>query len=119
MWSLWACETITASSARGSNENWRFGLFGIDPIGIEQPAIEQDALGTDLQEMGAARDLPGRAVERDSQPSTLPTNPRSEDPEPGQIGCLIAVVSTRPRTGPLRMQITPGGGAWHGNTSFA
>ena len=28
MWSLWACETITASSSRGSNANWRFGLSG-------------------------------------------------------------------------------------------
>ena len=28
MWSLWACETITASSARGSNGNWRLGLLG-------------------------------------------------------------------------------------------
>ena len=28
MWSLWACETITASSSRGSNANWRLGLSG-------------------------------------------------------------------------------------------
>ena len=79
MWSLWACETITASSARGSNENWRFGLFGIDPIGVKQPAVEQDARRADLQQMGAARDLPGRAVERDSQPSHLPTIDRKTD----------------------------------------
>ena len=49
------------------------GALGIDSFRIKQPAIEQDPLGTDLQQVGAARDLSGRAVKRDSQPSSLPT----------------------------------------------
>ena len=72
MWSLWACETITASRSRGSNVNWRFGLFGVDPIGVEQPAVEQEPVPADLQQVGAARHLPGRAMERDAQPIILP-----------------------------------------------
>ena len=70
MWSLWACETITASSSRGSNVKLAVRALGIDPVGVEQPAIEQDSLRTDLQQVGAARDLPGRAMERDSQPTS-------------------------------------------------
>ena len=49
------------------------GAVGINPIGIKQPAVEQDPPGIDLQQMGAARDLSGRAMERDSQPKYLPT----------------------------------------------
>ena len=77
MWSLWACETITASSVAGVERELAVGAVGIDPIRVKQPAVEQDPLGTDLQQMGAARDLPGRAVERDSQPSYLPTIDRA------------------------------------------
>ena len=46
---------------------------GIDPIGVKQPAVEQKSRRANLQKMGTARDLPGRAMERDSQPSHLPT----------------------------------------------
>ena len=72
MWSLWAWETITASSA-GVERELAVGAVGIDPIRVKQPAVEQKSCRANLQEMGAARDLPGRAVERDSQPSYLPT----------------------------------------------
>ena len=82
MWSLWACETITASRSRGSNVNWRFGLSGSIRFGVEQPAIEQDPVRSDLQQVGAARDLPGRAVERDSQTTILPPRPPIADARP-------------------------------------
>ena len=45
---------------------------GIDSIRVKQPTIEQNPRRANLQKMGTARDLPGRAVERDSQPSCLP-----------------------------------------------
>ena len=45
------------------------GAVGVDSVGIEQAAIEQETVGTDLQKMGAAGNLPGGAVERDSQPT--------------------------------------------------
>ena len=90
MWSLWACETITASSARGSKRELAVGAVGIDSIGIKQPAVEQDPRGIDLQQMSAARDLPGRAMERDSQPSYLPTI----DPQPA-----AAAARSLPRAG--------------------
>ena len=45
------------------------GAVGINPIGIKQPTVEQDPLGIDLQQVSAARDLAGRAMERDSQPT--------------------------------------------------
>jgi hypothetical protein len=50
---------------------------GIHPLGIKQPAVEQKPLGADLYQMSAARDLAGRAVERDSQPKYLPTIDRA------------------------------------------
>ena len=49
------------------------GAVGINPVGIKQPTVEQDPLGIDLQQVSAARDRPGRAMERDSQPNYLPT----------------------------------------------
>ena len=72
MWSLCACETMTASSA-GVKRELTVGAVGIDSVGIEQPAVEQDPPGIDLQQVSAARDRSGRAVERDSQPNNLPT----------------------------------------------
>ena len=50
---------------------------GIDAIRVKQPTIEQNPPRIDLQKMGTARDLPGRAVERDSQPGYLPTIDRA------------------------------------------
>ena len=35
------------------------GAVGINSVGIEQSAVEQDPLGIDLQQMSAARDLIG------------------------------------------------------------
>ena len=58
------------------------GAVGIDPVGIEQPAIKQDPPGIDLQQMGAARDFLGRAVKRDSQPNYLPTIDRAPAARP-------------------------------------
>ena len=63
------------------------GAVGIDPIGVKQPAVEQNPPGADLQQMSAARDLPGRAVERDSQPSYLPTIDRAPAQRPRQAPC--------------------------------
>ena len=46
---------------------------------------------TDLQQMGAARDLPGRAVERDSQPTILlqerPTVASTPRDAPSHVPC--------------------------------
>src|SRR3954453_21829755 len=42
---------------------------GVDSLGIEKTAIEQKGVGTNFQKMGAAGNLPGGAVERDSQPT--------------------------------------------------
>ena len=58
------------------------GAVGINSVRIEQPAVEQDSPGIDLQQMGAARDLSGRAVERDSQPNYLPTIDRAPAAHP-------------------------------------
>ena len=44
MWSLWACETITASSARGSNESWRLGLLGSIRSESNNPQSSRDRL---------------------------------------------------------------------------
>ena len=106
MWSLWACETITASSARGSNESWRLGLLGVDPLGVEEAAVEQDPVGTDLQQMGAAGDLPGRAVERDSQPTPSRRARRPRDPQPGRIAACSPSSGLVP--GPARCDSGPG-----------
>ena len=77
MWSLWACETITASSSRGSNANWRLGLLGSIRSESNNPQSSKIRLEPISSKMGAARDLTGRAVERDSQPSSLPTIDRA------------------------------------------
>ena len=45
------------------------GAAGVDPLGIEEAAIEQQPVRADLQQMGATGDLPGRSMERDSQPT--------------------------------------------------
>ena len=47
------------------------GAQWVDPIGVEQSAIEQNLVRADFQEVGAARDLPCGAMERNSQPSIL------------------------------------------------
>ena len=46
---------------------------GINSVRIKKPAVKQDPLGIDLQQVSASRDRPGRAMERDSQPNYLPT----------------------------------------------
>ncbi len=46
---------------------------GVHAIRIEKPTVEQDFMLADLQEVGAARDLPRGAVERDSQTTILPS----------------------------------------------
>ena len=65
------------------------GAVRVDAIGIEQTAVKQQAIGTNLQKMGASGDLPGRAVERDSQPTP---SRRADDHEiryrVGSPGCL-------------------------------
>ena len=73
MWSLWACETMTASSARGSNGNWRLGLLGSIRSESNNPQSSKIRLESISNKMSAARDRPGRAMERDSQPNYLPT----------------------------------------------
>ena len=85
------------------------GAVGVDPVGVKQPAVEQDPVAADLQQVGAARDLAGRAVERDSQTIVLPLRatdpaagtanagggrppdpPREDTPGPGPtIGCRV------------------------------
>ena len=65
------------------------GAVGIDSVGIEQPAVEQDPLGIDLQQMSAARDRSGRAVERDSQPNYLPTIDRAPAMRQRHAACAM------------------------------
>ena len=82
---------MTAVEGSGVERKLAIWAVGVDPIGIEQAAIEQKAVGANLQKMGAAGNLPGRAMERDSQPTP---SRRSRDwhyPNPGQIGCVLAV----------------------------
>ena len=76
MWSLWACETTTASSERGSKGNWRLGLLGSTRSESNNPQSSKIRLES-ISNKCAARDLPSRAMERDSQPSYLPTIDRA------------------------------------------
>ena len=71
MWSLWACETMTASRSLGSKVHSAVRALRVDPVGVVQAAVEQDPAIADLEEVGAAGHLPGGPVERDAQPIFL------------------------------------------------
>ena len=49
---------------------------GVDALGVEQTAVKQQAIGPNLQKVSAARDLPGRTMKRDSQPT--PSRPADD-----------------------------------------
>ncbi len=81
------------------------GALGMDAFRIKQPAIEQDPRRADLQKVGAARDLPGRTVKRDSQPSSLPAIKRT-----------FRRLASSPRSGPPDR--TAGGSRCTGLSNF-
>ena len=55
----------------------------VHPVGVEQAAIEQDPRPADLHQVGAARHLLRRAMERDAQPIILPpVHPPTVGPPP-------------------------------------
>ena len=71
------------------------GAVGINSVRIEQPAVKQDSPGIDLQQMSAARDFLGRAVERDSQPNYLPTIDRAPAAHPEHAADRTALTPLR------------------------
>lgn len=53
----------------------------VDPVRVKEATIEQNFVGANFQKVGAARDLPRRTVERDTQPTVLPSRgPKSTAP---------------------------------------
>ena len=59
----------------GVERELTIGAVGIGPIGVKEPVVEQDPVSVDLQQVGRARHLPGRAMERDTQTTILPPRP--------------------------------------------